>query len=65
MNPDLLLPVITTLAWLALVGTSLASFRLKWSQLVKMALLWVAIFGGVFLMVEWFLLARDTAGGLL
>ena len=65
MNPDLVLPVVTTLGWLVLVVASLVSFRLKWGQLIKMALLWVAIFGGVFLVVEWFLLAQDTTSGLL
>jgi hypothetical protein len=65
MNSDAVLPVVTTLAWLALVIASLASFRLKWSQMVKMALLWVAIFGGVFLVIEWFLLAQGAASGLL
>ena len=65
MNPDLLLPVITSLGWLLLVGASLASRRLQWGQLAKMALAWAAIFLGLFLVVEWFLIARGTASGLL
>lgn len=65
MNPDLLLPVITSIAWLVLCCVSLASYRLKWSQMFKMALIWVVIFGGLFLIVEWFLVARDTASAVL
>ena len=65
MNPDLALPVITSIAWLILVGAGLASFRLKSSQLVKMALVWIAIFVGLFLIVEWFLIAQGATGTLL
>lgn len=65
MNPDLLLPIITSLAWLVLAGVGLASHRLKWSQMVKMALAWVVIFGGLFLIVEWFLISQGTASALI
>lgn len=65
MNPDLALPIIASIAWLILVGAGLASFRLKWSQLVKMALVWIAIFLGLFLIVEWFLVAQGAATTLL
>lgn len=60
MNPDLLLPIIASAAWLILAGAGLASFRLRWSQMVKMALVWVAIFLGLFLLVEWFMIAQET-----
>jgi len=65
VNPDLLLPLVTSIGWLILVGAALASYRLKWSQMVKMALVWIVIFGGLFLLVEWFLMAQDTASALL
>ena len=65
VNPDLLLPIITSVAWLILVGSALASFRLGWGQMVKMALAWAAIFCGLFLLVEWFLVAQGTASALL
>lgn len=61
MNPDLLLPIITSVAWLILAGVGLASHQLKWSQMVKMALVWIIIFGGVFLVVEWFMFAQSKA----
>jgi len=65
MNPDLVLPLVASAAWLVLAGSALASFRLGWGQMAKMALAWVAIFLGLFLIVEWFMLAQDTASGLL
>lgn len=65
MNSDLLLPIITTAGWLILVGSALASFRLGWGQIVKMALVWLAIFLGLFLIVEWFMVARGTASALI
>lgn len=65
MNPDLLLPVISTAAWLILAGSALASFRLGWGQMVKMALVWVAIFLGLFLIVEWFIVAQGAASTLV
>jgi hypothetical protein len=58
--------VIASLGWLVVAGAALASFRLKWSQLVKMALVWIAIFGGLYVLVEWYLTVRDaTAASLL
>lgn len=65
MNPDLLLPIIASAAWLILAGAGLASFRLRWSQMVKMALVWVAIFLGLFLLVEWFMIAQETTSALI
>lgn len=65
MNPDLLLPIVASVAWLILAGVGLASFQLKWSQMLKMALLWIVIFGAVFLVVEWFLIAQGTASSLI
>lgn len=65
MNPDLLLPIITSAAWLVLAVASLASFRLHWGQMTKMALAWVAIFLGLFMVVEWFLFAQGTGSALL
>ena len=64
MNPDLLLPIIASAAWLILAGAGLASFRLRWGQIVKMALVWVAIFLGLFLLVEWFMIAQETTNAL-
>jgi Na+/H+ antiporter NhaB len=65
VNPDLLMPIISSAAWLVLAGASLASFRLQWGQMIKMALAWVLIFLGLFVVVEWFLFAKGTASALL
>lgn len=65
MNPDLLLLTITSLAWLLLCGVSLASFQLGWNKLIKMALAWTAIFAGLFLVTEWFIMAKGTASALI
>ncbi|MBU2588354.1 MAG: hypothetical protein KJ872_09600 [Alphaproteobacteria bacterium] len=65
MNPELMLPIIASIGWLILVGAGLASYRLKWSQMVKMALLWIAIFLGLYLLVEWFMIARNTTSALI
>lgn len=65
MNPDLLVPVMSSLAWLVLCGASLASFKLGWSKLAKMALAWIAIFGGLFLITEWFMMAQGAAARLV
>jgi len=65
MSPDLLLPVITSIGWLILVGSALASHRLGWGRIAKMTLAWIAIFVGIFLVVEWFTVVRDTTAGLI
>jgi hypothetical protein len=65
MSPDLLILIIASLGWLVLVGASLASYRLKWSQMLKMALMWLAIFVGLYVLVEWFMVARGTASALI
>jgi len=50
------------LCWLVVVGAALASHRLQWSQMIKLALVWLAIFLGLFVLVEWFMMTQDTAG---
>lgn len=65
MSPDLIIPIIASLGWLVLVGASLASYRLKWSQLLRMALVWLAIFVGLYVLVEWFMIAQGTASAVL
>jgi hypothetical protein len=65
VTPDLVVPIIASLGWLILVGSALASYRLGWSQLLKMALIWLAIFLGLYVMVSWFQTAQGTAAALL
>jgi len=65
MNPDLLLPLVASGAWLILAIAGMASYRLKWSRMITMALVWIVIFGGLFLLVEWFMVAQGAASALL
>lgn len=65
MSSDLLLPLVTSAAWLVLVGSALASYRLGWGQMVKMALVWVAIFLGLYVIVEWFMVVQGTTSSLI
>lgn len=65
MTPDLLVPIIASIGWLILCGASLASYRLKWSQMAKMALVWLVIFVGLYVLVEWFLTVQGTASALM
>ena len=50
MNGESLVSIVALIGWLILAGSALASFRLSWSKAIRMALAWVAIFGGVFLL---------------
>ena len=45
----------------SLAGAGLASYRLNWSQMVKMGLVWVVVFLGLYLLVEWFMVMQNTA----
>ncbi len=65
MNPDLLLPIVTSVAWLILACVGLASHRLGWRRIVTMGIAWIVIFGGVYVLIEWFLVAQGTASGLM
>lgn len=65
MTPDLLIPIISTIGWLVLCGAALASYRLRWTQLAKLALVWLAIFAGLYVVVEWFMTVQGTAGSLV
>lgn len=65
MNSDLVLPLITSVGWLILVTSALASHRLGWGRLLKMALAWLVLFGAIFLIVEWFLYVRSSTTAMI
>lgn len=65
MSPDLVIPIIASLGWLVLCGVALASYRLQWGQMLKLALIWLAIFVGLYVLVEWFMVAQGTASALM
>ncbi|WP_374405624.1 hypothetical protein [Pelagerythrobacter sp.] len=45
--------IVALVGWLVLALSAVASFRLNWKQGVRMALLWIAIFGGVAVLFSW------------
>ena len=53
MNDMALISIVAMVGWLVLAGSALASFRLGWSKMLQMALIWTAIFVGGFLLVSW------------
>lgn len=46
------LRIVALVGWLVLAGSALAAYRLAWKKAVVMALVWVAIFGGVALAIS-------------
>ena len=44
--------LIAMLGWLLVVGMGFASFRLSWGKTAQLALIWVAIIVGLFLVVR-------------
>lgn len=42
--------LVAMIGWLVLVGSALASYKLSWRKGLTMALAWVAIFIGVFML---------------
>ena len=44
--------IVGLLGWLFIAGSALASYRLGWSRVAQLALVWLAIFGGGFLIVS-------------
>lgn len=44
--------IIALLGWLVLVGGALASYRLGASKMIRLALIWLAIFVGGFVIVS-------------
>jgi hypothetical protein len=65
MSADLVIPIVGSLGWLVLCGAALVSYRLQWGQMVKLALVWLAIFLGLYVLVEWFMVAQGTASALM
>ena len=51
MNDMAIVSVIRLVGWLVLVVMGFASFRLSWGKTAQLALVWLAIFVGLFLLV--------------
>jgi len=54
MTEGALISIVALIGWLILAGSALASFRLGWSRILQLALMWLAIFGGLFLLADLF-----------
>ena len=57
--------VIWSICCMVLVIAELRSLRMGWWKNLRLALIWVVIFLGLYLLVEWFLMARDTTSALI
>ncbi len=44
--------IVALLGWLILAGSALASFRMGWSKMLQLALVWLAIFAGLFVVAD-------------
>lgn len=51
MNDLTTISVVSMLGWLVLAIVSFASFRLSWGKTMQLALVWLAIFGGLFVVI--------------
>ncbi|MHA7818360.1 MAG: hypothetical protein ACX930_01805 [Erythrobacter sp.] len=52
MNDTALISIIAMLGWLVLAGSAFASFQLGWSKTLQLALVWLAIFAGLFVIAD-------------
>ncbi len=52
MNEGAIISIVAMLGWLILAGSALASFRMGWSKMVQLGLVWLAIFAGLFVVAD-------------
>ncbi|MEP1421135.1 MAG: hypothetical protein ABJK59_05130 [Erythrobacter sp.] len=52
MNEGMIISIVAMLGWLILAGSALASFKLGWSKMAQLALVWFAIFAGLFVIAD-------------
>jgi len=52
MNEGMIISIVAMVGWLILAGSALASFKLGWSKIAQMALVWFAIFAGLFVIAS-------------
>ncbi|WP_185960291.1 hypothetical protein [Erythrobacter insulae] len=51
MTDMAIISLVSLIGWLLIAGSAFASYRLGWNKALRMALIWIAIFGGAFLLV--------------
>jgi hypothetical protein len=52
VNEGSIISLVALVGWLIIAGSALASFRLGWSKIVQLALVWLAIFAGLFVAAD-------------
>ena len=52
MNEGAIISIVALLGWLILAGSAMASYRLGWSKMLQLALVWLAIFAGLFVVAD-------------
>ncbi|UAB77176.1 hypothetical protein INR77_10105 [Erythrobacter sp. SCSIO 43205] len=52
MSEGSIISIVALLGWLILAGSALASFRMGWGKMVRLALIWLAVFVGLFLIAD-------------
>ena len=52
MSEGALISIVAMLGWLILAGSALASYRLGWSKMLQLGLIWLAIFAGLFVVAD-------------
>ena len=54
MSEMSMISVVSLLGFLILAASALASYRLSWGKAARLALVWLAIFSGLFMLVQLF-----------
>lgn len=52
MNETSMVQIVALVGWLVLAGSALASYKLNFGKAVRMALIWSAIFVGLYLLFD-------------
>ncbi|MCK0099549.1 hypothetical protein MWU38_09150 [Qipengyuania sp. S6317L1] len=52
MSEGSIISIVALLGWLILAGSALASFRMGWGKMAQLALVWLAIFAGLFVIAD-------------
>jgi hypothetical protein len=57
--------VIASIGCLMLALARLDFYQLRLGQILRLALIWLTIFVGLYALVEWFLIVKGTASALI
>lgn len=54
MSEGQIVQLVALIAWLVLMASAYASYKLEWRTMVKQAFIWASIFAGVTLVITYF-----------